>query len=53
MTEGFGGVWLADDDCTQLSEEMYREFVVPYNSRILKAFVGGTIHFYGSAGASG
>ena len=49
LPEGFGGVWIADDDCTQISEEMYREFVVPYNSKVLKAFGGGTIHFCGSA----
>ena len=49
LPEGYGGVWLADDDCTQISAEMYREFVVPYNSKVLKAFGGGTIHFCGSA----
>ena len=49
LPEGYGGVWLADDDCTQLSAELYKEFVVPYNSRVLQAFGGGTIHFCGSA----
>ena len=49
LPKGFGGVWIADDDCTQLSPELYREFVVPYNSRVFKAFGGGTIHFCGSA----
>ncbi len=49
LPEGFGGVWLADDDCTQVSAELYKEFVVPYNSKVLKAFKGGTIHFCGSA----
>jgi hypothetical protein len=28
---------------------MYREFVVPYNSRVFQAFGGGTLHFCGSA----
>jgi len=28
---------------------MYREFVVPYNSRVFRAFGGGTLHFCGSA----
>jgi len=49
LPKGFRGVWLADDNCTQLSEEMYNEFIVPYNSKVLKAFGGGTIHFYRSA----
>ena len=49
LPEGFGGIWLADDDITQLPEDLYREFVVPYNAKVLKAFGGGTIHFCGSA----
>jgi uroporphyrinogen-III decarboxylase len=49
LPEGSGGVWMSDDDCTQLPADLYREFVVPYNSRVLKAFGGGTIHFCGTA----
>jgi len=49
LPEGSGGVWLSDDDCTQLPSDMYKEFVVPYNSRVLRAFGGGTIHFCGTA----
>lgn len=49
LPEGFGGIWISDDDCTQLPADIYREFVVPYNSNVLKAFGGGTIHFCGSA----
>ena len=49
LPEGFGGVWLADDDCTQVSEVVYKDLVVPYNAKVLKAFGGGTIHFCGSA----
>lgn len=49
LPEAFGGIWLADDDCTVISAKHYKEFVVPYNSRILKTFGGGTIHFCGSA----
>lgn len=45
----FGRVWLCDDDCGQISPEQYREFVVPYNSRIFREFGGGTLHFCGSA----
>lgn len=44
-----GGVAISDDDCTQIDESLYREFVVPYNSKVLKAFGGGSIHFCGSA----
>ena len=32
-----------------VSAEHYREFVVPYNARVFKAFGGGTLHFCGSA----
>ena len=45
---GFGGVWLSDDDSTQLSPELYREFVVPYNGRVFEAFGGGTLHYCGN-----
>ena len=44
-----GGVAISDDDITQIDEELYREFVMPYNSKVLKAFGGGSIHFCGSA----
>jgi hypothetical protein len=49
LPEGFGGVCISDDDCTVVSPRMYREFVVPYNSRVFRAFGGGTLHFCGSA----
>ena len=49
LPKEFGAVWLSDDDCVAISPEQYREFVVPYNSRIFKEFDGGTIHFCGSA----
>jgi hypothetical protein len=49
LPEGFGGIWLADDDCTIISPALYQEFVVPYNSKIFKAFGGGTLHFCGTA----
>lgn len=48
MPEGSGGVWMADDDCVIFSEDLYREFVVPYNSKVLKAFGGGGIHYCGN-----
>lgn len=49
LPPGYGGVWISDDDCGLMSPRMYREFVVPYNSRVFKAFGGGTLHFCGSA----
>lgn len=49
LPKEFGTVWLCDDDCVAISPEHYREFVVPYNSRIFKEFGGGTLHFCGSA----
>lgn len=49
LPEGFGGVCISDDDCGLMSAAMYRKFVVPYNSRVFRAFGGGTLHFCGSA----
>ncbi len=43
-----GGVWIADDDAILMSPSTYREFVVPYNARILTAFGGGCIHTCGN-----
>jgi len=50
LPQGIGGVWLSDDDSTVLSPRLYREFVVPYNGRVLSAFGGGTLHFCGDGG---
>jgi len=59
MAESFGdqqvytgahaGVWFSDDDAPLMSPEIYREFVVPYNSRMLREFGGGILHFCGNA----
>jgi len=49
MPDGFGGVWISDDDSVMIGAGHYRTFVVPYNSRILKAFGGGCIHYCGNA----
>jgi hypothetical protein len=46
---GMGGVWVCDDDATLFGPQLYREFVVPYNSRILRAFGGGALHYCGNA----
>ena len=43
------GVWLSDDDAVLISPKLYKEFVVPYNSRVLQAFGGGCLHYCGSA----
>jgi hypothetical protein len=49
LPEGCGGAWMSDDDAVILGPELYKEFVVPYNSRFLKAFGGGCIHYCGTA----
>jgi len=43
------GVWFSDDDAVLMSPSTYKEFVVPYNSRILKEFGGGCLHYCGNA----
>lgn len=47
IPEGFGGVCFSDDDSVIFGADLYREFVVPYNSQVLKAFGGGVIHYCG------
>ncbi len=42
------GIWFSDDDCVLMSPTSYREFVVPYNSRILREFGGGCLHYCGN-----
>ena len=49
FTGKHAGVWFSDDDASLMSAAMYKEFVLPYNSRLLKAFGGGVIHFCGNA----
>ena len=49
LPEEFGTVWISDDDCVAISAAHYREFAVPCNARVFKAFGGGTLHFCGSA----
>jgi len=46
---GQTGVWFSDDDAVLMSPASYKEFVVPYNSRILTAFGGGCVHYCGNA----
>ena len=49
IPEGYGGVWISDDDCVIFDSDLYREFAVPYNSQVLEAFGGGAIHLCGNA----
>ena len=42
------GIWESDDDLVLLDPGLYREFVVPYVSRIFDAFGGGSVHFCGN-----
>lgn len=42
------GVWVSDDDLVSLGPDLYKEFVVPYYSRIFKEFGGGSVHFCGN-----
>jgi hypothetical protein len=49
VPDGFGGVWLSDDDSVIVSADIFKKFVVPFNSKVLKAFGGGCIHYCGNA----
>lgn len=49
LPEGYGGVWLSDDDSVIMSGDVYREFVKPYNEMLLAAFGGGCIHYCGNS----
>ncbi len=49
LPRGFGGVAFSDDDVVAVGAAHYREFVAPYNERLLAAFGGGSMHFCGSA----
>ena len=49
IPDGYGGVWMSDDDSVIMSADLYREFVKPYNERLLRAFGGGCIHYCGNS----
>lgn len=49
VPDGYGGVWMADDDSVIMSSDLYKEFIKPYNERLLKAFGGGCIHYCGNS----
>ncbi len=42
-----GSIFLREDSCMNLSPDMVREFVVPYDQRLLNTFGGGAVHFCG------
>ncbi len=42
-----GNIMLRDDSAMNLSPGMFDEFIKPYDSRLLKVFKGGGIHFCG------
>jgi hypothetical protein len=45
---GFQGkICLRDDSAMNLSPDMYKQFIYPYNERLLKYFGGGSIHSCG------
>jgi uroporphyrinogen-III decarboxylase len=47
MTMYRGKLLIRNDSATNLSKEMYEEFVRPYDEKLLSAFGGGSIHFCG------
>lgn len=49
VPEGYGGVWMSDDDSVIMESDLYNEFVRPYNEKLLKAFGGGCIHYCGNS----
>ena len=49
VPEGYGGVWMSDDDSVIMEADLYNEFVRPYNEKLLLAFGGGCIHYCGNS----
>ena len=49
MPEDKGTVWISDDDSVIMPADLFREFVKPYNERLLLAFGGGGIHYCGNS----
>ncbi len=44
-----GHVVVRNDSAVNISADMYKEFVQPYDEKILEAFGGGSIHYCGKA----
>jgi len=49
IPKGKGGAFMGDDGAAYLSPHLYKEFVAPYDSRVLGRFKGGLIHWCGDA----
>jgi uroporphyrinogen-III decarboxylase len=49
IPDGSGGVWLSDDDSVIMSAGIYKDFVKPYNEKVLAKFDGGVIHYCGDS----
>jgi hypothetical protein len=43
----WGQIMVRDDSLMNLSPDIYREFVMPYEHRVLEHFDGGAVHFCG------
>jgi hypothetical protein len=43
-----GSIMLRDDSAVNFSARMFREFIAPYDQRLLDEFGGGAIHFCGA-----
>lgn len=41
-----GRIFIREDNCMNLSPELYLEFIAPYDQRLLKKY-GGIVHFCG------
>lgn len=42
-----GNICIRNDSAMNLSPDFYREFILPYDSKIMNVFQGGAIHFCG------
>jgi len=49
IPKGKGGAFMGDDAAAYLSPHLYKEFVAPYDERVLSKFGGGLIHWCGDA----
>lgn len=45
---GRGGIVIRNDSAMNLSPDIFREYIQPYDTRLLQAFDGGMIHFCGT-----
>lgn len=45
---GRGGIVIRNDSAMNLSPELFREFIQPYDTKLLQALGGGVVHFCGT-----